>query len=104
LRARVALEDLRLRPWPYAGPVALSERSEPTEQGRYPVRGSVAPAPVWHVIDRWCYLGSAAAREDLAAVVAQRSEPPRFEPHTYQVLQSRLNDGSLDIEILASAD
>ena len=101
LRARMALEDLRLLPWPYAGPVALSERSEPA---RYPVRGSVAPAPVWHVIDRWCYLGSAAAREDLAAVLAKRSESPRFEPHTYQVLQSRLNDGSLDIEILASAD
>jgi len=101
LRARVALEDLRLLPWPYAGPVALSERGA---RPRYPVLGSVAPASVWHVVDRWCYLGSAAAREDLAAVLAKRGAPPRFEPHTYQVLRDRLNDGSLDIEILSSAD
>jgi DNA polymerase-3 subunit epsilon len=67
------------------------------------VNGSAAPASIWHVIDRWCYLGSAAAHEDIAAVLAKSRDTPRFEPHTYQVLRDRLNDGSLDIEILSSA-
>jgi DNA polymerase III subunit epsilon len=93
-RTRAALQPSRITPWPYPGPIALSDAA------RHPARGGRAPAPVWHLVERWCYLGSARTREEIAGVLAQRTLPPRFEAHTYLLLQRHLEDGSLLIEPL----
>lgn len=58
-----ALAPLGVRPWPWDGPVVVTERSEDT--------GELA----CHVFDRWCHLGSANSEAALTALLADL--PPR---------------------------
>lgn len=67
------LESLRLRRWPWSGPVVVREHHADT--GR-----SAA-----HVVDQWCLLGSVddeAALATLLAALPQR----RFDPDIYRIL------------------
>jgi DNA polymerase-3 subunit epsilon len=67
------LESLRVKRWPWAGPVAIREHH--AETGR----------SVVHVVDRWCLLGSA---DDEAALAELLAAPPprRFELDIYRIL------------------
>jgi DNA polymerase III subunit epsilon len=68
-----ALASSRLKAWPWAGRVVVAEA--------HPVSG----LHQWHLLDRWCHLGSADSREALAELVESR--PPRaFELDTYRTL------------------
>lgn len=86
-RARIAtaMAGSELKPWPFDGPVAWPEVS--------------GTQTWWHVVEDWCYLGSARTREDAAALLAA---PARFELDTYQILASRLPQWIPHIVHLAS--
>lgn len=66
LRLLEALVSLKLRPWPYAGPVGLREGDE------------------IHVIDGWCYLGTARSDEEMVDVLGRMK--PAFDGDIYKVL------------------
>ncbi|SAK75437.1 DNA polymerase/helicase [Caballeronia hypogeia] len=82
-RALAALEDARLVRWPHEGPIAVSERDEAT--GR----------KAWHVIDRWCYIGTCATRDDIAALLADAPDLRPFDPDVYGVIAKRLASARL---------
>lgn len=69
-----ALRGLSVKPWPWAGPVVITERSEHTE------------AVAHQVFDRWCHLGSADSAEGLAALLGD-SPPRAFDIDIWRVLQ-----------------
>jgi DNA polymerase III subunit epsilon len=72
VRIQIALASLKLKPWPFAGRVALRERG-------------AFGAEALHVVDRWRYVGSAHSDEELAAL-ARRAAPQAFDPQLYKVL------------------
>lgn len=67
-------------PWPFDGPIAIEEREE------------AEGASLYHVVDRWHYLGSAASLEQAGELAAAHTEPA-FELSTYRILQSHLARG-----------
>ncbi|WP_051304539.1 exonuclease domain-containing protein [Chitinilyticum litopenaei] len=73
-RLLAALARHRLPAWPYPGPVGLAEGPD--------------WAPVLHVLDRWCYLGSV---HDVAEVPELLASPrPQFDPDSYKLIQKAL--------------
>ncbi|SPB16103.1 DNA polymerase III subunit epsilon [Caballeronia novacaledonica] len=72
--------DARGAPWPYAGAIAIEERDEASGQR------------AWHVIDNWCYLGTAGALDQAGALHAGAASPA-FELSTYRILSERLARG-----------
>ena len=67
------LESLRIRRWPWPGPVAIREHH--AESGRSAV----------HLVDRWCLLGSVTDESELAGLL--EAPPARvFELNTYRIL------------------
>jgi DNA polymerase-3 subunit epsilon len=85
-RLAVALQSLRLEPWPFAPRVGIRERS--LAHGRSDV----------HVFERWCYLGVAHDDAELAELAASERRPV-FDLDIHQIL-SRLikrKRGVLDI-------
>lgn len=94
-RLATLLEPLRIAPWPFDGPVALVERGAPDADG--------GAREDWHVVDRWCWLGTVRTLE--AALALARSEAPRrFEADVYRIVRGALGKGTLEAVPLASAD
>jgi DNA polymerase-3 subunit epsilon len=72
-RLRLALASLRLRAWPFAGPVGIRERA------------ADGPGTLLHVIDRWRHLGT--ARDETEVVELLRSPGERtFDPDSYRIV------------------
>lgn len=76
LRLMTALARLKIETWPYAGPVGIKET--------YGVRDEM------HVIDHWCYLGTAEDESEVEAILEQASQA-RFDLDTYKILKKHLN-------------
>lgn len=74
-RTMSAIAALALQPWPFDGAIAWRE----TDDAGHP----------WHVIEDWCYLGTAPTLEDAAKL---QSDAARFDADTYQILAPRLQD------------
>ncbi|WP_250512468.1 exonuclease domain-containing protein [Caballeronia sp. INDeC2] len=72
--------DVRGAPWPYAGAIAIEERDAASGQR------------AWHVIDNWCYLGTASALGQAGALHAS-ADSPAFELSTYRILSERIARG-----------
>ncbi|AQG97991.1 DNA polymerase III subunit epsilon [Burkholderia sp. KK1] len=72
--------DMRGAPWPYGGAIAIEERDAASGQR------------VWHVIDNWCFIGSAATLPQAGALHAGAATAG-FELATYRVLSERLARG-----------
>ena len=76
LRLRLQLAPFRLQPWPYRGAIAVEEVSTMGLQQ-------------WHILDRWCYLGSLEAA-DLESAECQTERlaagAPGFDADTYRIL------------------
>ena len=70
-QAYAALLPWKIAPWPYAGPIAISERRD------------------LHVVDRWRYLGTAQSMQDVHLLLESR--PPLFEAEIYSILRSALS-------------
>ena len=66
LRVMEALGRLKLQAWPFTGPVLLPE------------------GDVQHVIDAWCYLGTARTEEEVWSLL--ETARPRLERDTYRIL------------------
>ncbi|BBU26938.1 DNA polymerase/helicase [Burkholderia sp. THE68] len=81
--------DARGAPWPYAGGIAIEERDDASGER------------AWHVIDNWCYLGTASTLAQAGALRASADEPA-FELSTYRILGERLARG-LAVTPLVSA-
>jgi DNA polymerase-3 subunit epsilon len=69
-RLRTVMADWRVQTWPYGGPVKVKEG-----QG-------------WHVLDAWCYLGTAMNDAEVQALLELGR--PAFDKDTYKVLVSWL--------------
>ena len=82
-RAFAALESARLVRWPHEGPIAIVERDD--AEGR----------EAWHVIDRWCYIGTCATREDIAPLLANAPDVRPFDSDVYSLIAKRLASGQL---------
>ena len=69
-RVQAVFDSLRLQPWPYNGAIAIREE------------------PLWHVVDGWAYLGSAASLEEAQRMT--QNGRSRFDRDVYHILQRRL--------------
>jgi len=76
-RLHMALAPLRVKPWPFPGRIGIREHD--------PVTGSSA----LHVVDRWCYLGSAGGEDELHDLLEARHEPC-FDADSYRILSRYL--------------
>jgi DNA polymerase-3 subunit epsilon len=76
-RVAEALARLKAVDWPYAGALGIVER----DRGR--------EATEVHVVDRWCYLGTASSDSELAELL-DAARPPRFDYDHYKILARHL--------------
>ncbi|KOR17368.1 GIY-YIG nuclease family protein, partial [Burkholderia cenocepacia] len=72
-------------PWPFEGAVAFEASGE---------------RRLFHVIDGWCYLGSAESLDAAARLVADATDGT-FEPFTHRLLQAHLARGLQVIPLVA---
>ena len=86
-RLHQALEPLRMEDWPFNGRVGIRER--------HPVTGEEEI----HLLDRWCYLGSAGSAAELDALL---EAPPQaeFDLDTYRILHGHLRRNARRLDIL----
>ncbi len=73
LRLLAAMVDRKVATWPFAGPVGLVERSKDKTQTAI------------HVVDRWCYLGTATQEGECADLM--ETARPQFDPDIYKILR-----------------
>ena len=73
-RLKAALATLRTLPWPFAGRVAIREQAADGERTEL------------HVLDRWCYLGTARSEAELHELHEDHT-PPLFDVDTYKILK-----------------
>ncbi len=71
LQLTTALQLLKVQIWPYQGPIAIKEGEQ------------------MHVIDRWCYLGSAINHDELDELM--RFSDAEFDLDIYKILQKALS-------------
>jgi DNA polymerase-3 subunit epsilon len=74
LQLTTALQLLKVRVWPYSGPIAIKEGNQ------------------MHVIDRWCYLGSAINHDELDELMVLGDA--EFDLDIYKILQKALINSS----------
>lgn len=86
LRTLAAIGTLALTPWPFTGPVAWRE----AEHAGQP----------WHVIEDWCYLGTAPTLADAEGLT---ESPAHFDMDTYLILSPHLASLTATAVPLASA-
>jgi DNA polymerase-3 subunit epsilon len=72
-RLRLALASLRLRSWPFAGPVGIRERV------------AEGPGTLLHVIDRWQHLGTARDETEVGELLRSSGERA-FDPDSYRIV------------------
>jgi DNA polymerase-3 subunit epsilon len=76
-RLMAALARLKLKPWPYAGPVGIVERDAVSEREEI------------HVLQGWRHLGTARDEAELAEILAAKDKPA-FDKDTYKLLAKHL--------------
>ncbi len=72
-RLRLALSSLRVKPWPFAGPVGIREAA------------AGGDGTVLHVVDRWQHLGTAHDENEVAALL-QSTGGRAFDPDSYRIV------------------
>jgi DNA polymerase-3 subunit epsilon len=76
-RVAEALARLKAVEWPHAGPLGIVEADRERE------------ATEVHVVDRWCYLGTASSDGELAELL-EAARRPRFDYDQYRILARHL--------------
>jgi DNA polymerase-3 subunit epsilon len=72
-RLRLALASLRLKPWPFPGPIGIREP------------GPLGEGSVLHVVDQWRHLGTACDDAGLEVLV-QQATGATFDPDAYRII------------------
>ena len=72
-RLRLALASLRVRSWPFPGPVGIREQAPD------------GPGTLLHVVDRWQHLGTARDDTEVAELVQSETRAP-FDPDAYRIV------------------
>ena len=78
-RLRLALSSLRVRPWPFAGPVGIREAA------------ANGAGTVLHVIDRWQHLGTARDEDEVAGLL-HGTQNASFDADGYRIIARCLQD------------
>lgn len=87
-RLMAALAKLKLKTWPYPGPIGVVERDEVSEREDI------------HVVHGWCYLGTASSEEQLHSILESGGQPV-FDRDTYKLLSKHLNGKAKVIPLAA---
>jgi DNA polymerase-3 subunit epsilon len=86
VRLEAALAKLRVQVWPYEGAIGLIERcAERTDV---------------HVVNNWCYLGTAHAEDEVHDLLEQAPSRPAFDLDTYKILQRALTNKQVSVRLL----
>ena len=83
-----ALARLKIRSWPYRGPVAVIERDD------FGMRQDM------HLIDRWRLLGTVQNEADLQELLAAGPSQEEFDPEVYRIVSRFLNLGKVVVRPL----
>lgn len=76
-RVAEALARLKTMAWPHGGPLGIVERDRDRDSAEV------------HVVDRWCYVGSATSDGELSELLESAREP-RFDYDHYRILARHL--------------
>ena len=87
-RLESALIGLQVKTWPYAGAVGLIENAD---DGCSEV----------HVVNNWCYLGTAKSEDTLWTMMEQAPKRPAFDIDTYKILNKAFSQRQLQIRKLS---
>ena len=87
-RVATALAGLKSAVWPHRGPLGVVEH----DRGR--------DATEVHVLDRWCYLGTASCDSEVAELLEVRR--PRFDYDHYRILARHLGKRGVRVVPLAA--
>jgi DNA polymerase III subunit epsilon len=87
-RVATALAALKSAAWPHRGPLGVVEH----DRGR--------DATEVHVLDRWCYLGTASCDSEVADLLEERR--PRFDYDHYRILARHLGKRGVRVVPLAA--
>jgi len=91
-RLMAALGKLKLKSWPYGGPVGLEEKDD------------FSSTTDLHLVDHWVYLGTAHSEGEVWDILEQsRRQAPRFDAETYRLLNKAIGQGSLVVRPLPEA-
>lgn len=85
LRLQIALKPLQTRSWPWSGPIAIVETDGERSD--------------WHVVDHWCYLGTARDQTDIGDLL---DKPRHFDLDGYRILQRWLRRSAAQPVLLAT--
>jgi DNA polymerase-3 subunit epsilon len=88
MRLVQALSKLRVKPWPYAGRIAIRERDSHSQCSEL------------HVLDQWRYLGTAKSEAELHELT-EAAPPDPFDLDTYKMLARFLKSPPSGCAILA---
>ena len=86
-RLEAALASLQVKTWPYAGAVGLVE-SDGNNKNEV------------HLVNNWCYLGTAKSEEALWSLREQAPARPSFDVDTYKILSRALKLRQLQVRPL----
>lgn len=89
-RCAELLAPARIARWPHAGAVALVERR------------ADGLREDWHVLDRWCWLGS-VRNLDAALALARGTAPRSFDADVYRILRAALDAPAPELVPLTDA-
>jgi DNA polymerase-3 subunit epsilon len=87
-RVATALARLKSADWPHRGPLGVVEEDESRD------------ATEVHVLDRWCYLGTARCETEVAELLVARR--PRFDYDHYRILSRHLGKRGVRVVELAA--
>ncbi len=88
-RLEAALSSLRIETWPYGGAVGLIEK------------GANEKTDI-HVVNNWCYLGSAQTEDAVWSLLENSPNHPAFDLDTYKILTKALSRRQLSVRKLSS--
>ena len=87
-RLMASLAKLKLKTWPYRGPIGVVERDEVSEREDI------------HVVHGWCHLGTASSEEQLQSIMESGGRPV-FDRDTYKLLAKHFNGKARVIPLAA---
>ena len=87
-RVATALAALKSVEWPHRGPLGVVEADDSRD------------ATEVHVLDRWCYLGTATSHAEVAELLEARR--PRFDYDNYRILSRHLGKRGVRVVELAA--